>query len=133
MDKIFWTDDFSVGVTALDNQHKKLVELINQLIDVSDVDSDNFKNILEQMFNYTKEHLLYEEQLMKEHGYPEFEHHKATHLLFNKQLSNFFFDTEMKEMESPEIVLSFLQDWLTNHILKEDMKYKSFFMEIGVR
>ena len=128
MSKFVWTDDFSVGNNAMDADHQKLVEMINDL-DVAinlEASIEYLSEILSRLVEYTQTHFQREEALLESLGFAEFDAHKAQHheLLdiahdFNRQFSitpSFF---KMEE------ILDLLTDWLKNHILQEDMKYKN--------
>ncbi len=134
MEKIVWTDEFSVGIKEIDEQHKKLVDLINTLIEADDlsVTSDIIAETLSELTQYVSYHFTTEERYMKEIDYPDFENHKQEHIKFKKQTVNFLLETmEMKD-EVPLEILSFLKDWLVHHILETDMKYKPYFEEKGI-
>ena len=83
MNKIKWTDEFSVGVNSLDEQHKKLIGIINQLIEHHDDanSSGDISPFLTEMLEYAFTHFCDEEQLLLEHDYPghpkQMEQHKA--------------------------------------------------------
>ena len=134
MKQIEWTDDFSVGVASLDEQHKKIINFINKLIDQPEIDvhSETVHDILAEMLMYSKEHLYDEEMLLRKNGYPHFDSHVHYHMSYLEK----FVDLSMSATESNETVpadlLAFLRDWWINHILNEDMKYKSFFAQKGI-
>ncbi|KHF24803.1 hemerythrin domain-containing protein [Solemya velum gill symbiont] len=75
MDRIEWTGEFSVGVRKLDEQHQKIIKMINRLSDNQD-DAHLFvsdREILLSLMEYAKLHLQYEEALLKKYGYPDLE------------------------------------------------------------
>jgi hemerythrin len=128
MEKIKWLDTFSVGVEEIDIQHKKLIEIINELIDHRDVNSDSevISETLNKMTDYIKYHFSYEEEYLKEINYPELVIHELEHLDFIEKTTNFCIGTLNVEKNISEDILQFLKDWLINHILKSDMKYKEY-------
>jgi len=134
MEKINWTDEFSVGVKALDDQHKQIIDLINILIDSSNrsVNSETIFNVLKQMMSYAQKHLDFEEQLLEEHKYFDLMNHAATHVKYLEKVAKFSFDTMAHDESIPEALLEFLQNWWQHHILEDDMKYKAFFKERGI-
>ena len=69
MEKIIWNDSFSVKVMEIDDQHKKLIRLINRLgdIDASKVNSETVSEIFTEMTQYTQFHFGTEEKYMLEH------------------------------------------------------------------
>ncbi|MDH3354352.1 MAG: bacteriohemerythrin [Chromatiales bacterium] len=132
--KITWSDDFSVGVTALDDQHKNLIEIINKLAvaSQSSVDSEAVSDVLAEMHEYTKSHLDFEEQLLETHGYPDLEHHKAEHSEFMGNIGEFSIAVMNHHQNAPENILKYLYEWFGNHILIEDKKYVPFFKSKNV-
>jgi len=129
--KLIWSDDFSVGVFTLDEQHKNLIKLINRLAIISNitVDSEVVSDVLSEMHRYTIEHLNFEEQLLEIFNYPEIEEHKLKHSEFLENIGNFSMDVMNGEKKAPANILKYLNGWLTNHILLEDMKYSQFFKD----
>ena len=67
MDKIIWSKDFSVGCEAIDEQHKKIVELINILIvhHNASVHSETIAYVINELMLYSLHHLEYEEKLLE--------------------------------------------------------------------
>ncbi|OOZ35972.1 hemerythrin domain-containing protein [Solemya elarraichensis gill symbiont] len=82
MSKTEWKDEFSVGVGELDEQHKKIISMINLLNESQSETSqvEVVRNVLIEMMKYSKFHLDYEENLLEQNDYPDFENHKKSHL-----------------------------------------------------
>ena len=129
MEKIYWKDEYSVGVEKIARQHRHLFEIINKLIDhsVASSDSSLVSETLTEMLNYAKEHFTTEEELMQEYGYPEIESHKEQHIYFFKTTAELSVNALNKQSMVSREIVEFLKLWLTLHILKCDMKYKEFF------
>jgi len=134
MEKIIWHDGFSVGVAKLDSQHRKLMDMINKMIEnpLTDTRSETIADILTEMTNYAIRHFETEEKLLSAHDYPRFDIHKQMHTTFRINTVEFCFQTTAGVETVPESVFNFLRDWLVNHILEEDMKYSKFLNEKGV-
>ena len=135
MNKIVWKDEFSVGVEALDRQHRQIIEVINSLIDKPRIffRSQNVSSALMDLTNYVSEHFLLEERLLQENGYPALLEHSKRRTLYSQRITDFCKDSFGGKSEVPDELMAFLADWWTNHILHEDMKYKAFFEEKGVK
>jgi len=135
MKKIAWKNEFSVGVEELDRQHKQIIEVINSLIDKPRIffRSQNVSAALIDLTNYVSEHFLLEERLLQENGYPTLIEHSKKHTLYSKRVTEFCKESLDRKNEVPNELLIFLTDWWSNHILHEDMKYKAFFEEKGVK
>ena len=131
MEKIIWNEKFSVGIREIDAQHKELIRMINQLIETKDtkVDSETISDILTKMTQYTDYHFQTEEQYLIDNNYPDYASHKEQHAKFKKKAVAFCMETMAYKETVPTEILSFLKDWLTNHILESDMKYKSLLKE----
>lgn len=135
-EQLQWSDRFSVGIKELDFQHQRLINMINRLILVSvtnSIHSEIIKSILAEMTTYAQVHFKTEEKLMETYGFPEIKDHKKRHLDFQVKTMDLYEETERGAEQTAEVLLNFLADWWTQHILQEDMAYKEFFIEKGLR
>ena len=132
---ITWSNMFSVGVTEIDTQHKKLIDLINQLNDAMQAGkgADVLGKVLSELINYTVYHFGYEESQMSQHHYEDTPAHKHEHKKFVDTVGDFKkkFDTGSAVI-SVEI-MNFLRDWLTNHIMKTEKKLGQSIAKQGVK
>ena len=135
MEKIRWDESFSVGVAQIDEQHKGMINMINLLLaePEADVRSETVSELLTRMTKYAGEHFETEEGLLAEHGYPELAAHREEHLAFRKKAAGLCFDTMGGRTSVPADVLNYLREWLTQHILTTDMRYRPFFKERGIK
>ena len=129
-----WSDELSIGINSIDEQHKKLVNMINALNDALAEGKANelLAKIFDGLAVYTVKHFGYEEELFAQHGYVEAEAHKNEHEALINQVKAL--QDKMNEgdfMISVE-VMAFLKDWLTNHIMKTDKAYAPFLIDKGV-
>jgi hemerythrin len=132
---IEWNNDLSVKVQEIDEQHKKLVAMINSLNDAMGAGKgkDVLKGILDEMVAYTKVHFGCEEAYMHKFDYGETFIHESEHVKFAKkalELQKGY--AEGKLMLSLE-VMNFLKDWLQKHIMGMDKKYTTCFNAKGLR
>ncbi len=135
MNKIEWKDEYSVGVDELDEQHKKIIAMINLLNENQSEKSqvEVVRNVLIEMMKYSKYHLDYEEGLLAQNDYPDYKNHKNSHLDYMMAYSSLSIEIMKHEKDQvPKNLLDFLNNWWTHHILVEDMKYKPFFQEKGI-
>jgi hemerythrin len=130
-----WNDKLSVGVAALDNVHKKLVSLLNELFDAmnSGHGKDALGKILDGLIEYTKFHFAHEEKLFAQTGYPESDAHKQLHADFARQV----LEVQQKYKSGATGTLSlevmrFLKSWLMDHIQGTDMKYGPYLNGKGI-
>jgi len=136
MPLIEWSTELSVGIKSIDEQHKKLVNMINALNDAMLLGESN--ELLGEIFSglaaYTQKHFTYEENMFAEFGYSGSQEHKRQHTELIAQV------IELKEkfIENPQGTISadlmlFLKRWLTNHIMRTDKGYTEFLRSKGVK
>ncbi len=131
---IEWAEEYSVNVKEIDDQHKGLFQIINNLNDA--VSEGKAPGVIDatihKMIEYANVHFATEEKYMTKYHYPGYQEHKAEHDQFN--LKSLEMNGRLKAgvyVMSTEI-LRFLKDWLTNHILVTDKKYGPCFNENGL-
>ncbi len=121
-----WSSVIELGIKPMDDDHKILIGLMNELFELNKARAEKAKLIetFEKLHHYTKEHFAKEEQFMKSIGYPERETHGAIHrdllTTLAKHLETYRSDS-VQELK-PEL-FSFLRKWLTVHILANDKRY----------
>jgi hemerythrin-like metal-binding protein len=117
-----WNDDLKVGNTFIDNDHQKLITLVNQLHDAMGQGhgKEVLGKILSELIKYTQEHFKREEDHMQKIGYPGYGAHKQEHDKLIKEVvdlqNKFNAGNGMLSVQ----VSSFLRGWLVNHIMKVD-------------
>ncbi|BCL62971.1 hemerythrin [Desulfomarina profundi] len=134
MEEIIWKDEFSVGIARMDEQHKKIIAMINRLIREQKVvtEPETVAKLLTEMTDYTREHFRAEEYLMSEYGYNRKDHQVKRHKEFIKKTMDFCSASNVGPNILSVALLEYLSTWLVDHILTEDMQYKAFFEEKGV-
>jgi len=125
---IVWNEKFSVNVKEIDEQHKKLFDMINELDDaiVACKAKDVLSKTLADMINYTETHFSIEEGYMKESDYPELPEHKKAHDEFTSKVKRLQENFSAGRDVFSQDVMNILKDWLSNHILFMDRKYMPF-------
>ncbi|MGE5671717.1 MAG: bacteriohemerythrin [Fibrobacterota bacterium] len=120
-----WNDSMSVGVQQIDNEHKKLVDLVNTL-------NDSMKNgkskealqiVFSELVDYTIEHFSNEELLMQKVNYSNITGHKREHDELTKKVRVLKDDFISGKMMVSIEVRDFLKNWIVNHIQKTDKLY----------
>lgn len=131
---INWDDSFSVKVAEIDSQHKKLVQLINDINDAmkQGKGKEVIGNVLNELINYTAVHFKTEEKYFDQLNYTETATHKLEHSNLVKKVVEFRTEFQNGRQSMTIDVLNFLVTWLKNHILIEDMKYSKFFNANGI-
>jgi hemerythrin len=133
-DFLVWSHDYSVGVKEFDEDHKKLLNLINNLkaAVLCNTGEEFERHNLKEMLDYTRHHLKREEELMEQYGYPDFEGHKAQHDQMIGYVEGYAKKYEEKGQAILPEIAEYLTLWLTQHIYVTDMKYTAFLNERGV-
>ncbi len=131
---ITWNDNLSVRVGMFDNQHKRLIELINTLNDAmrDGKGKDVLSPILKELASYAIMHFSAEESYFKKYGYTGAQQHMAEHRAFVDEVEKFRKDFEAGSIGLSVRIMTFLGDWLKNHIMGTDKKYSEFFNQQGV-
>ncbi len=130
-----WNDKLSVGIEEIDEQHKVLVKLLNNLYAaiVQKQDADMIDKIIAELVQYTVIHFAVEESLMRIFDYPQYEEHKKHHKSLSSQVLDIQQKVKNREATVSMDLLNFLRSWLTNHIMIEDKHYSPYFIERGLK
>ncbi|MCB1825037.1 MAG: hemerythrin family protein [Candidatus Competibacteraceae bacterium] len=130
---ITWSKELSVGIQELDEQHKILIGLINQLYNeaiLKKPDHSIISGIFNELAQYTIIHFSVEESLFRIFDYLNTDAHQQHH----EQLKETLSDIQNKFHQGAPVTLelmSFLRQWLKQHIMKDDKQYQTFFLEKG--
>ena len=126
---IDWNEKLSVSVSELDEEHKKLIGMINSLHDAMKTGKgkDLLAKILDEMTQYVLKHFANEEKLMLKYEYPEYKQHKAVHDDFVKTVGELRKKHDAQLLQAGQLMKT-LQDWLVSHITTVDKRYGSFIM-----
>lgn len=128
---IQWDDEkFSVGHKTLDDQHKKIITMINEFSDAisADIHSEILHDTLQNMLAYAQDHLSFEETVLSELGYNNLDNHAAHHASYLEMVSELTMEVINENLSAPVGLQTFLIHWWENHILVEDMAYKSLML-----
>lgn len=131
---IEWSDQYSVGIDSIDQQHRKLINMINQLSTAVDYSTgEEFeREALSEVVDYTKTHFVYEEGLMEDNGYPGFEAHREAHKAMIREVEVVLSEYEQDPHKAMTHATDYLKAWLINHINGTDKEYSSFLIGKGV-
>ena len=131
-----WTKSYSVGVGIFDDEHKKLIALINRLHDAIEagVGKGDLQDITDGLVEYTLMHFRHEEMYFDDWAYPAADEHCAMHAALRRQV--FDYRRRIQQQDAAALageLAAFLRDWLAQHILVEDHKYGEFLFDKGLR
>lgn len=131
-----WSDKMSVGVEALDADHRKLMGFVNDLHAAikGRAGADVIGPILDELIAYTEYHFEVEELLQKLARYPDRAAHREKHEALKAKVYQLReqFRTNPESLNNVK-VFDFLSDWLVRHILGDDMKYAPYLAKTGNR
>ena len=135
MSMIEWCEEFSVNVEEIDNQHKFLLKLLNDLNTAIESEHDRhyLAKTLHELIAYTRIHFGTEEKYFEKFDYPDKEDHIEKHNYFIAKLTEFQSEFEKGTVGLSYEVLAFLTEWLFGHISVVDKRYSEFFNENGLR
>ncbi len=131
-----WDNTYCVGIPHIDEQHERLVSYINKLhVAMLRNEEDNITGkILNELTDYIKNHFSIEDDMMVKYGFSnhdattrqQYERHKMEHAEFTRKIT----DMVRKHYENKEYIsvdlLTYLVEWLLNHIATIDKQYASF-------
>jgi len=125
-----WSNELSVGIQEIDEQHKVLVSILNEMHDAvrHNHGPEVSLEILDRLIEYTKIHFAVEESLFRIFDYPGYEDHHAEHAALLKEAK-----VVSGESKVSFKLLHFLRMWLTEHIMGSDMEYAEFLLKKGIK
>lgn len=130
---ITWRSEFSTGVPIIDDQHKVLINMLNdaslKLTDRSPI--EDFVRIVQGLLNYAGYHFQTEGKLMIDHGYgaacaADSELHLSQHQAFAEKVAAVQAGLKARQRIAKADLINFLTEWLANHILNTDKKLGAY-------
>ena len=125
-----WNDDYSVGIEEIDKQHKHLIGIGAELMEMvkhhsNDDMYDDVIDAVERMKDYTVYHFATEERLMAQAGFDGLDEHKAEHARFIDKLE----DVDLTALDDNQTefimdILKFISTWIFKHIIGADFEYR---------
>jgi len=130
-----WSEEISVGVEELDEQHKLLISLINDLHDAMQTRRSHevMQEIMLRLTEYTRIHFAVEESLMRILAYPGYEEHKLQHEELIKTVIDLANKLKSGKANVSFALMHFLKSWLTKHIMESDKQYTDHFLSAGAQ
>jgi len=134
---VTWSTTYSVGIKLIDDQHKELLNLVNDMYnhvnDDEEAERAYFQGVIRQAVDYVKLHFSTEEKIMKGTNFQGYAEHKKAHDSFIVSVVS-----AIKEFEEGKRVplisfTHFLKDWILTHIAIMDKQYFEHLMKIACR
>ncbi|MBD2837391.1 bacteriohemerythrin [Pseudomonas sp. JM0905a] len=118
-----WESDLDTGIEVIDGQHKRIVEMINDLHAAQlQMDKAAVARVIEEVVDYTLSHFAFEETLLEDAGYQFSRAHKKVHELFIRRV-NVFRTRHQAGDDVADELKDLLGRWLFNHIRNDDANY----------
>lgn len=126
-----WDSNFTTGITIIDLQHKKIIELINQLYGSLKIGEDKvlIEGLLKELIEHSQVHFRTEEELFIKFHYLMTLEHTVEHRRFSFIVTMFNQDYFDGKIVHPLQVLDFIAVWLIDHIVSQDHAYALFLSE----
>ncbi len=130
-----WKNDYSVGITKIDDQHKILVGFLNDLYEAMQAGKgkETLDTVLKNLVEYTKTHFITEESILKLYKFPDYQEHKQKHDKMTEHVLKLKQQFDSGQIANPIQITNFLKDWLSKHIMGTDKAYTTFLNAKGVR
>ena len=130
-----WDDKYSVGISIIDEEHKKLIGIMNKAISLEQNSSNpkEIKEVLDEMNKYAQGHFATEEAYMVKFDYLDYENHRKEHQTFSIETMAFLDKTTETNRQLICEIIEHLKSWLLKHVLGTDTKYISCFKENGLK
>jgi hemerythrin-like metal-binding protein len=125
MELFKWSNRYSVCIESIDEEHKGLFQLLNRLYtSLTEGDAQEIlAEVIDELFEYTQKHFRREESLLKQVEYPYLKNHIALHEYFEQSIVRYREQLYSDPSSLTIDILSFLRDWLIQHIQGVDMDY----------
>lgn len=131
---LVWSDEYSINVAELDEQHKELLQHVNKLHAgvEAQIDKQDLHQLLSDLYEYTAFHFASEERLMKQHGMSNVKKHHKEHKLLLKHLKQIC--NAVSEGKRPAFYSEYdvSNDWFLAHIMGFDKQLGTFLNSKGV-
>ncbi len=133
MNKLEWSSDLSVGIDAIDAQHKNWIAHFNAVLDAVETNKDQETVIstLDFLADYTEKHFSTEEKHMKASGYPDYDRHLAKHNDLKSTVEDLIrdFREDGVSRQLADAINTLLSNWLVSHIQEMDTAFAAFARE----
>jgi len=126
--------EYQIGIENLDIQHYTIIATLEEIVKFQKKGTDCHEAIgitIAHLFSYAKNHLDYEERLMKKVAYPELSDHLEQHELFRQKIDEII--TLSEHYTNKKVILNsaavFIKDWFLNHICSVDLEFATYYNE----
>ncbi len=124
MSLLKWNANYSVGIASMDDEHRQMIDLINEIYGrmASGSDTDQIEKCLGDIFNTISMHFALEESLMKKSHYAEYPQHKDDHEELLEQIRTLMDDFAAAPALAAKRLETDLSDWFAGHFSTFDAR-----------
>ncbi len=122
-----WDSSYSVGDKLLDEQHRRIFNLGNE---ISNIDSANIKKAIMKLFKHTREHFDHEEELMREVEFPGFEEHRELHNDLIEKLGKIELKSPDNNHSNSYVFRKLVYNWIIDHIMNQDKIFFNYYKQV---
>lgn len=128
---IEWKKTYNIGIDEVDEQHKGLVEILNELYEAHHLGTASLiiDQTLIKLVNYTIYHFESEEKLFTKFNYEDAEKHVTEHKEFVDSIESFKMQAKKGNLLLSLKTLDYLKDWTITHILGTDKEFGTQFTQ----
>ena len=129
-----WKDEYNVDIVIIDEQHKKFLDILNELKIIINDNSckEHVSKIFFQIAYLIDHYFIKEEIYFKDSKYPNLEQHKISHNQFIDRIIQLQKDVEANKPDLCREIYFYLENWFDEHILKYDKEAIEFLKKSGV-
>ena len=129
-----WSDNYSIGLNIIDQQHKKWIDFINSLYKAfkNEVSKEEMNEEILKLLDYTDYHFGFEEKYLEDFNCNDEEAHKKTHEVFVTKIKNFQIQYTEGNEDAVYKLIVYVNNWVLHHIQEEDMAYVDCFKKNGL-
>jgi len=139
MNKFIWTEEYNLGVSIIDEQHKHFFEIVNRIYDLLEKKEENKEEMIDitkELIDYALFHLSTEEKYFNQFAYADISNHMRAHSMFREKTAEY---SEIINKDGTDLskllleIADFSKNWLSHHILVSDKAYAPFFQAHGLK
>jgi len=130
---VSWNDGLSVGIDTIDEHHRYLFDLVNDLYEVviRKRGARSVARLIKALDAYAKVHFRAEEMMMAHYGFAGIARQEAEHHDFEHKVQEFYEELHTNPLVAQFDILFYLRAWLVTHIQTEDAKLRSLIENRG--
>jgi len=124
MGLLHWEDRYSVGIDAVDHEHRQLIDLVNRLHDQASARGSKVAvlGFFGDLFKAISAHFALEERFMREHNYDQLVQHKNDHERLLDEIRDLMEDYETTDVFDEQLLAQRLDAWFSRHFESHDAR-----------